>query len=72
MAALGLSNKAVYEDDVNNGPLAEPAGSVAMYTEVTLLMLALCMGPSTMALLRFLLSLLICTTALQFVSTVWV
>ena len=34
MAALGLSNKAVYEDDVINGPSAEPVGSVAMYTEV--------------------------------------
>ncbi len=34
MAALGLSNKAVYEDDINNGLSAEPAGSMATYTEV--------------------------------------
>ncbi len=34
VAALGLSNKAVYEDDVLNGPSAEPTGSVANYTEV--------------------------------------
>ena len=40
MAALGLSNKAVYEDDVNNGPSAEPAGSVATYTEVVSSLLA--------------------------------
>lgn len=45
MAALGLSNKAVYEDDVNNGPSAELAGSMATYTEVALLMLALRMSP---------------------------
>ena len=45
MAALGLSNKAVYEDDANNGLSAEPAGSVAMYTEVASLLLALCTGP---------------------------
>ena len=35
VAALGLSNKAVYEDDVLNGPSAEPTGSVAIYTEVS-------------------------------------
>ena len=40
MAALGLSNKAVYEHDVNNGPSAEPAGSVATYTEVIASLLA--------------------------------
>jgi hypothetical protein len=35
VAALGLSNKAVYVDDVLNGPSAEPTGSAANYTEVT-------------------------------------
>ena len=36
VAALGLSNKAVYEDDVLNGPSLEPTGSVTTYTEVKL------------------------------------
>ena len=35
VAALGLSNKAVYEDDVLNGPSVEPTGSVTTYTEVS-------------------------------------
>lgn len=36
VAALGLSNKAVYEDDVLNGPSAEPSNGVTQYTEVRL------------------------------------
>ena len=35
VAALGLSNKAVYVDDVLNGPSAEPTGSATNYTEVS-------------------------------------
>lgn len=37
VAALGLSNKAVYEDDISNGSSAEPTGSMTNYTEVSCL-----------------------------------